>query len=345
MNIPFRQLEDGSVISSDGRVLLYSVSRYIQEIVKQDRCFLCGSVSTETFTKEHILPDWVLRKYGLHEESISLPNLVSLKYGRYVLPCCESCNRLMGKKIEERVSPLIEKGYKHVQNWIRNNDYRLLFVWLSLIFIKAHLKDRHLRWSLDARQDKRKISERFVWEQIHHIYCVARSLYVNSFVDESALGTFLVFPVKDERSAGEFDYGDLYSAQCAMIRLGDLAFVCVFNDSRAVEIALRWLLEKIEYPLSIVQLREMWAHASYTNMRIRNRPSYVTEIYSDGTQKIVGKHDQIIDLADADGKQYGAVLYSVLRSYLASVGDAGLKKLVKEGGYTFLFDENGNFIH
>jgi hypothetical protein len=341
----FDQLDDGSVISSDGRVLLYSISRFIQEIVKQDRCFICGSSSTEAFTKEHILPDWVLRRYNLHEESITLPNSVPFKYGRYVIPCCEPCNRLMGKEIEERVRPIVEGGHKRVKNWIDSNGYRLIFVWLSLIFIKAHLKDKQFRWSLDARQDKGKISERFVWEQVHHIYCVARSFYVDSVVAENVLGTLLVFPIKDERINSEFDYGDLYSAQCSMIRLGDLAFICVFNDSRAVEIALRQLLKRIDYPLSIIQLRELWARASYINMRVRNKPSYMTAIYSNGTQKIVGKHDDVIDLADIDEKLYGTVLYTVLRDYLSSVGDAELTKHVKNGIYTFLFDENGKFIH
>ena len=65
---------DVTLVSHDGRILLMSCKRFIDEIVMGDACFVCGaSPRDKTFDDEHIVPRWVLRRFDLFNKQITLP--------------------------------------------------------------------------------------------------------------------------------------------------------------------------------------------------------------------------------------------------------------------------------
>jgi hypothetical protein len=77
----FRKTEDGSVLTKDDRVVFFSCSRFITDVVQGNCCFICGArPGTVPFNDEHILPDWILRKFGLHDKTINLPNGGKFRY-------------------------------------------------------------------------------------------------------------------------------------------------------------------------------------------------------------------------------------------------------------------------
>jgi hypothetical protein len=88
--------EDGSAVRDDGSVIVFSIDRFIRDIVEGGRCFVCGKSSDEVpFNDEHIIPDWVLRHTGLYHRQIILPNETSYSYAQYKVSCCVPCNSLM----------------------------------------------------------------------------------------------------------------------------------------------------------------------------------------------------------------------------------------------------------
>jgi hypothetical protein len=59
--VALRNLEDDSVESDDGRIILYSAPRFLAEIRYGDGCFICGAKpGTKEFNNEHVIPNWVL---------------------------------------------------------------------------------------------------------------------------------------------------------------------------------------------------------------------------------------------------------------------------------------------
>jgi hypothetical protein len=103
--------EDGSVVDADGRVIFFSAKRFEQDIGLGDCCFICGAKpSDRPFNDEHILPEWLLRRYNLFSETIKLPNESLVRYDRYTVPCCVDCNRNMGETIERPISEVIQAG-------------------------------------------------------------------------------------------------------------------------------------------------------------------------------------------------------------------------------------------
>ena len=71
----FLRTRDGSFLDEQGKVLYFSFERFVRDICEGDCCFICGtSPADRSFNDEHVLPNWVLRRYGLHRRAITLSN-------------------------------------------------------------------------------------------------------------------------------------------------------------------------------------------------------------------------------------------------------------------------------
>lgn len=240
---------DGSFVDSDGRVIFFSCERFVRDICEGDCCFICGaSRSTKTFNDEHVLPEWLLRRYDLFNRRLTLPNGTEFRYDQYTIACCADCNSLMGKEIEEPISGLVEKGADAVYEYLKQKGPLTFFVWMGLIFLKTHLKDRHLRFNRDLRMEDGSISDLYSWENLHHIHIVARCFYSGCQISPDVIGSILVLPIRKDASKENFDFADLTQAQTMLLRLGDIAFVVVFNDSCGTMNLARKFVERIRDP-------------------------------------------------------------------------------------------------
>ncbi len=93
--------EDGSVVDDTGRVIYFGLEWFVRDIGLGDRCFICGaSPSDVPFNNEHVIPEWILRRFGSFDRSLTLPNGTSMRYDRYTVPCCAARDGLMGRVIE-----------------------------------------------------------------------------------------------------------------------------------------------------------------------------------------------------------------------------------------------------
>lgn len=260
MVLLLRKLADGSVETEDGRVILYSVSRFLAEIRDGEVCFICGaSPGTKQFSNEHVIPDWVLRGSGLHSSSIVLPNRAAFKYGRLVIPCCEDCNGRMAATFEVPISQAFGSAYEGVVNLARCDGGALLWHWLALIFLKLQLKHRELYWNVNRKLGKEKISDLYDWTQLHHIHSVARSFHTGATVDPEVYGSLLVYPASNVEGVEEFDFADLLPAASILIRIGGVIAIAVLNDSGFALSGLRGLIQKMTGPLTLIQGRELLA--------------------------------------------------------------------------------------
>ena len=88
--------DDGTAIRDDSSVIVFSIERFIRDKVEGGCCFICGrSRGQVALNDEHIISDWILRRAGLHDREITLPNETSYRYAQYKVPCCEPCNGMM----------------------------------------------------------------------------------------------------------------------------------------------------------------------------------------------------------------------------------------------------------
>ena len=342
---------DGSIVDDAGSVIFFSTRRFVDDICLGDCCFICGArPGTKPFNDEHVVPDWILRRYSLHERWLALSNGQKFRYDRFKIPCCAECNSLMGHHIETPMSEIVRAGHSAFNDYAANGGLLNIFVWLGLIFLKTHLKDRSFRWHRDARLGDERISDFHTWEELHHIHCLVRCFCNGANVDQAAVGSFLTLPTRTELSPERFDFLDLSEGQTLMLRLDDFAIFAVFNDSGG---ALNWFhqkLERITGPVAELQAREIAADLAFLNLHLDPRPAFHTETDRfQQTLNIRATRPDVPEMAPFDQRVRGALLNQTIGYAIDNIaaGNATRDEIdaaIKAGAFSCLFDEDGEFI-
>jgi len=342
----FISRNEGIIEDSYGKVIYYDVDRFIKKIVKSENCFICGAVpGSKQFNNEHILPAWLQRKLKLSNHKITLPNGILFPYSKYKIPCCEQCNSEMGEQIEKPIQALIEGGAEAVNKHLETNGSRLILNWLCLMFLKTHLKDRNFRSDLDVRKDNGKIADRYDFERLHHIHCIARSFYTGAIWNPPFLGTLFVFPAKTENQITEsFDYCDQFFPQTILVRIDTVSFVAVLSDACAVLSQFRETLKKLKGPLSSVQLREIFAIFSYLSTQLKVRPKFKS-CFDSEEYSITSSHPDTVEFNKFDAKLFGRYQHYLCKDLIrGSVNEKEIEEGLISGSWSFLFDDKGEFF-
>ena len=110
------------------------------------RCFLCGGqVDDSNDTKEHVFPKWLLKRFDLWNEPLTLLNGTTIKYRQLVIPCCQPCNNQHLSILENRVQQAFALGVEAV-GALASSD---LYLWMVKIYYG--LLFRNLTLPLDRR--------------------------------------------------------------------------------------------------------------------------------------------------------------------------------------------------
>jgi hypothetical protein len=346
---PLLRHDDGSIEDGEGRILFFSMDKFVSDICEGDCCFMCGATPKDKeFNEEHVIPKWILRKLDIYKLSITLPNDSEVRYSQYTIPCCKECNSFLGLAVEEDIRTAVDGGLESVNNYILKNGPWKIFLWLSLIFFKTHLKDSYLRDHLDRRKGDDKISNDYDWGLLHHIHCMIRAMQNGVSITKECLGTLLVLPAKQAEHIDSYDYRDVYAANTILLRIDDIAFLAILDDSCAAMNFFSGHFNKIKGPLSPIQLREVLSHLTLLNYKLKTRPSYHTKVdAASGEIFISADLPEKMELEKHTREEFGEILYANVAKYVEKIPSQDknfTKENIVNGAYHFLFDEEGEFI-
>lgn len=346
---------DGSWLDESSRFLFLSIDRFVKDIAQGDCCFICATApGNAAFNKEHVLPNWILNRFKLHEKSMTLPGGGENIYGGYTIPCCKNCNTLLGRKYEAKISRAVSGGYETFIRFLQSGGGGTLFLWLTAIFLKTHLKDKSN--PLPAKFSKHefpnaKIADLVNWEELHHAHCVARAVYSGASLTPPVVGSLFVFRMREDEDVDQFDYSDVVEPQTMMIRMGDIGVVAVINDAKAVQHKFGSVLRKMGR-VTRIQLREIFARAAALNLQIKKRPKFSSRYDREsGELTIAGKVPEILVLKRPSSKTLGGFMdfacganFKSLPIEHAKEGEKSLRDL-RAGRYTFFhIDDEGYFL-
>jgi len=344
---------DGTLYDFYRKPIIFSYKRFTDSIIEGDSCFLCGAEEgSKEFNDEHVFPEWLLRKYNLFHRSLTLPNGETTTYDKYKIPCCVDCNTFLGKRLEQPVSQIVSKvllgydGGRSIQSILTYDEMSLFYVWLNLLYFKNYLKDTKLRYFLDHRKPKDSIFSKYesIMHDLHHVHCVARSIYTGVEIQPDAFGSLLYLKTEMDSFADPFDYAD-DMFMTFTIQFNSFSLVCVLNDAGATNsVFTQWLKDNnlTFNKLGIIQVREICARYSYFNILRKNRPRFFTTISKSDPMKphlIRVERPPKIKLAKYVPKHFGMLMRMWLRTFdpiLVAVHGKGIVKNINEGTTSFL---------
>ena len=145
----------------------------------------------------------------------------------------------------------------------------------------------------------------------------------------------------------DFDYLDLHDSKTLLLRVSDVCFITVLNDSRCSLIPFSKYLQRLSGGMSPLQLREVAAHLAFINLHLKERPEFFTMVDLHREKHIMSAKCSIfVELDDYEQSEFGEILNFCCREFLNVCNDENLEQIkeeVKQGKRTFLFDEDGNF--
>ena len=343
--------EDGSVHDRNGRLMYCSAERFVTNVCEGDYCFICDRSEREVeFNREHILPNWLLRQFGLHRGSVTLPNRELHGYGTYTIPCCVQCNTRLSEQFETPVSEAFKGGLAGVRAMVDREGPERLFQWMALVFLKMHLKDRRLRKHVDRRLGEAPISETYEWATFHHLHCLIRAHYNGASIGDYVLGSIILIEVDPDAGDELFDFASVTDAYTLYLRAGDVALYATFNDAQACVGAIDGVLERITGMLSPPQSRELAAELAGANLHLTNRPRFQTLMSDpDGADLRIVAHvptgGPIFE--EKDHHTVGFVKHFMLNRLTGNVDGKSSEEaavLLRQNKLSFLFDNDGIFI-
>jgi hypothetical protein len=317
------QIDDGSILDEEGNYIFVGQSNFLERVIQGGFCFVCANEISDR-NDEHIIPDWIIRRCGLSNKSIKLPNQTLFKYTSYKIPCCKSCNKFLGDYYEKPISKAFSEGIEAVSELLVSKP-ELLFGWLNLIVFKTHFKDLSLRSHLDQRIDSDMIGSTYDWLNFHHMHAIFRAPLFQTRIAPEVLGSVALLEVKDAQLGGSFDYRDHTPSDTVYIRIEDISIVSVLNDSGAVPGMLVGRINLTDAP-DLVQCAEILTEYQVASMHLKNRPAFGTRFDSStGRFEIFATLPSEKEVAEYNPKMRGEAFWFNLQSYLEVEIEEGLK--------------------
>lgn len=336
-------LPDGTIVGEEGKVLHFSIRQFVESVVKDGCCFICGRPRSDSvpFNDEHVVPKWILRRFNLFDDHITLPNRAHVPYRSYKVPCCVECNSKLGERLETPVSELFGLGFSKMMRQVTDEDVKLIHCWVALLFLKMMLKDLTYRWELDARNGLRTIGDDHEREGFHHIQCLARTPVIGATLDDSARGTMIFVPaVPVEEPRAEYDYGDHTMSRTVMVRIGDVYLFTVLNDAGMTQQVVEPYFRRLG-ALTGPQAREVNTHLAFNSLRLTERPDFRTRMDPrNGALIVEATVPEEYSIMEANRHFYGGMLHFACLDLV----NAQNEQAIMEGRWSCVFDDNDTFI-
>ncbi|WP_157091246.1 hypothetical protein [Gluconobacter cerinus] len=342
---------DNSIYDKSGRLLFCSIEKFVSDICEGNHCFICGRhPEGVSFNKEHIIPNWMLRLANIHSGDIRLPNGRLHQYGRYTIPCCSECNTLLAEHFEKPISKALGQGFSGLRAFVEREGTERLFLWMALLFVKLHLKDKTLLENPDIRLGRSYISDRYDWSTFHHMHCLIRAHYTGAKIGKYVHGSILFLEVGNSSEDKSFDVSTITNAYTLFIRVKNIAIYTVFDDSGISLEAIEPVLSKITGVMNSAQARELAAELAAANIHLKTSPSFGTRMSNtDGDNlEIIAFHPEgEAEFFPKNNKLIGHIKRYMLENFCQTTMHHTREEaleLLSSNKYSFLFNNEGKFV-
>lgn len=315
-------------------------------IYNQNKCIICWTkLNQDNSNHEHIIPNWIIKKFKLQDKTISLTNNKEILYPKYKIQCCRWCNSELWDIYEKPLQKLFNKEYKDFIKELTPKNIFLIFRRLSLIFIKTYIKDREILQHEDRRLQTWFISNTHYRDELMCIFNIARSSHSKIKISKESFWTIYFLECIED----SFNYIDDKLGVC-VLKLWKICVFCVLNDAGMCKKRANQRIKKITWTISPIQVIEIHSQLCYLNYNLKERPNFFYR--KDDNENYLEVYKNKIQVIDEELQTIKP--WPILKRYVEDFLDEDwlLWKYTKEevikhldnSTFSWLFDENGQFM-
>ena len=241
--------------------------------LEKGHCFLCGKKINKTNrTEEHIFPLWLLKRYNLLTQTITLPNGKHRQYKKIKIPCCRNCNSTYLGKLEDRIKRTADSGYSQFDKIPKV----YIFQWLLKIYYQLLYMDMNLLLDPKNNSDKSIIDKEFL-ERYKMCHFFLQSIRIKSNFHKPFPWSIFIFKLQKHKDCKlNFDYKDDMDRLTIAIRMDDIGIIACLQDNNTQEIMFNKNFELYKtIALHPIQFDELIAKIFYKNSLIERLPKYI----------------------------------------------------------------------
>lgn len=252
------------------------------EAMKLDdrHCFLCGAGLKGTRTKEHVFPQWLLRRHGLTAQKLTLLNDTHIRYGQLVVPCCADCNTAWLSSLEGVMQRAFETGPDLVRSMPGQ-----VFQWMLKIFYGLLIREMSLAVDRATSQpDVIMPPEHVEAYRMAHVFLQSVRQHFE-FVGRPPF-SLLILPLHVYGDERDFDYIDSPAAGVFALRSGEVGIILVLEDCASQQPGFSELEGKVAgHHLLDIQFYQLFAMVRYRASLMQRVPRY-TALHDEGSDTV-----------------------------------------------------------
>jgi hypothetical protein len=268
----------------ESQSLLYEPIR--DQALTWDRCFLCGApLNTDNRTSEHIFPRWLLQRFELWNDRITLLNKTTIAYREMSVPSCTTCNNSYLAKVEARIKAAVDGGYDSFAEL----DPLVKYQWLLKIFYTILFRELFLLFDQRQGVEAGTILPPELLEEYNMCHMLLQSTrFATEFIGGPPWSLFCFRTHCYDDPKRNFDFLDNLPALALGLRLGDIAIIGCLEDHNAQEqLCGDRYRELASHPLHPIQFRELCARIFYQQLLLNRGPAFAVGLPTQGRMQVV----------------------------------------------------------
>lgn len=239
---------------------------------RDDACFLCGSSLRGRKTREHVFPQWLLKRHDLRKGKLTLLNGSSFKYEQLTIPCCSSCNNEHLSRLESEVCLAFQRGYSAVKKLPASTLYK----WAGKIFYGILRKELQLYADLRDRS-KGTIVASDLLEGFSTLHLFLQSIRRPFKFHGGDPFSVLTVHLHHGGDLGDFDFRDHLPTMTVAIRSHDVGLIVSLQDGGIIRHTYGKYVRSVAGRLLVpIQFVELFAKVVYQTSLLTRIPKFVT---------------------------------------------------------------------
>jgi hypothetical protein len=256
------------------------------QALTHDRCFLCGAqLSTSNRSREHIFPRWLLQRFKLWNEELTLVNGTGIRYGRFSVPCCRDCNNGPLSRLETVAKRAVQAGFEAFCDL----DPVVRYQWLLKIFYTIIFRESAFSFDRKTGPKGGTIWEPEMLERLRTGHVLLQSIRFNMEVVGTPPWSILCCRTRVFNDVKQnFDFLDNIFSMGLAIRINDIGVVACLEDNNALEQSWSQSWPELHsLVLQPIQFKELAVRFFYERYLLNRVPKFIVLLPQSDTMQVV----------------------------------------------------------